>query len=100
MPVVSLDIVRIGNSTPKNIITKNRFESYIDLNFKTNDTMKRSRKRYTIPVHTGNNNDGLEFDKTILVYRIDMQDIGELYVTLSDSTHDIRVSCFLANVKK
>lgn len=96
MPIVSINILSVDYSNSKNIIAFKQFENNIDLNLKTNDTIKRPYRNYTIPMHTGKMNN-IELDKIILVYKIDMQNIGELFVTLSDSTHDLRASYFNRN---
>lgn len=94
MPIVSLDILNVGNLHQKNMIAFKQFKNYINLNIKTNETIKRPHTNYSIPIYNGNINNSLEIDKTISVHKIDMQNIGELYVTLSDSTHDLRVRNF------
>jgi len=88
---VSLDVSRIDQSNPSNLITHGKFENYIDLQFKINETLKIQKKNYTIRISTHNENN-LMLDKLIMVYRIDMTNIGELFVTISDSTHDLRAS--------
>jgi hypothetical protein len=96
MPIISLNILNVDNSNLKNIETFNQFENNIDFILKTNNTIKRPYKHYTISINTGQNN-SIELDKSILVYKIDMQNIGELFVTLSDSTHDLRASYYNEN---
>jgi len=91
MPIVSLDLLHFDQSKSKNIITYKSFDNYINLNFKKNDTTERQKKNYSVQVLTQNSN-SIKSDKNILVYRIDMKNIRELFVTLSDSTHDLRVS--------
>lgn len=36
----------------------------------------------------------IQLDKSILVFRIDMKKISHLFVTLRDSTHELRVSSY------
>lgn len=91
MPIVSLDLLNFDRSNSKNIITYKRFDNYINLNFKNNDTTERQKQNYSLPVLTQNSN-SIKSDRNILVFRIDMKNIKELFVTLSDSTHDLRVS--------
>lgn len=91
MPIVSLDLLNLDKSNLKNVITHKRFDNYINLNFKKNDTTERQKQNYSLPVLTQNSN-SIKSDRNILVFRIDMKNIKELFVTLSDSTHDLRVS--------
>lgn len=88
---MSLDISRFDHSNPSNLITHGKFENYIDLQFKINESVKIQKKNYTIRISTQTKNN-LMLDKLIMVYRIDMTNIGELFVTISDSTHDLRAS--------
>jgi len=91
MPIVSLDLLNFDKSNLKNLITYKYFDNYIDLNFERNETKKKQKRNYTVRVLAQNSN-SIHFDKSILVFRIDMKNISELFVTLSDSTHDLRVS--------
>lgn len=91
MPIVSLDLLNFDRSNSKNVITYKRFDNYINLNFKNNDTTERQKQNYSLPVLTQNSNN-IKSDRNILVFRIDMENIKELFVTLSDSTHDLHVS--------
>lgn len=91
MPIVSLDLLNFDQSNSKNVITYKRFDNYINLNFKKNETTERQKQNYSLPVLTQNSN-SIKSDRNILVFRIDMKNIKELFVTLSDSTHDLRVS--------
>jgi len=97
MPIVSLDLLNFDLSNSKNVISYKRFDNYINLNFKNNDTTERQKQNYSLPVLTQNSN-SIKSDRNILVFRIDMKNIKELFVTLSDSTHDLRVS-YLNNEK-
>ncbi|VVC44103.1 PKD/REJ-like domain,EGF-like, conserved site,EGF-like domain,PLAT/LH2 domain [Cinara cedri] len=87
--IVSFDVLRFNQNNPRELIEYHSFEKPIHLNFKMNKTNMRKPKEYTIWVPSKNCSN-LEFDKTLLVYRIDMINIQHLFVTLSDSTHDLR----------
>lgn len=91
MPIVSLDFLNVDRSNSKKVVTYKRFDNYINLNFKNNDTTERQKQNYSLPVLTQNSN-SIKSDRNVLVFRIDMKNIKELFVTLSDSTHDLRVS--------
>lgn len=62
----------------------------MDLHFKINDSIAREIRNYSIQVLAKSSSDH-EFDKHIFVYRIDMRTIGEVFVTLFGSTHDLHV---------
>lgn len=83
--------MNFDRSNQSDLLTHKKFENYIDLHLRINDTINRQKNNYTIQMSTQNSL-GLKFDKTILVYRIDMKDVEELFVTISDLTHDFRVS--------
>jgi len=91
MPIVSLDLLNFDKSNSKKIITYKHFNNYIDLNFGRNENKKNQKRNYAVRVLAQNSN-SIKFDKSILVFRIDMKNICELFVTLSDSTYDLRVS--------
>lgn len=91
MPIISLDIVNVDESQTKNLITHLKFDNFIDLQFKITNTMEENFKMYTIHV-PGKNSSILDFDQSVIVYRIDMRNIGNLFITLAGSTYDLRVS--------
>lgn len=91
MPIVSLDLLHFDKSNSKNITTYNSFNNYIDLNFGKNETKKKQTRNYSVQILAQNSN-SIKFDKNILVFRVDMKNISELFVTLSDPTYDLRVS--------
>jgi len=98
MPIVSLELLKFDKSNSKNdVIAYKRFENYINLNFGRNETKKKQKRNYAVRILAQNSN-SIKFDKSILVFRIDMKNISELFVTLSDSTYDLRVSYL--NVEK
>lgn len=90
-PILSLNILKFDPSNSRNLITGGPFDNYIDMNFKIEKTIKKQYKIQTINLPEKKCTK-LEFDISILVYRIDMNNIGNLYVTLSNFTHDLRVS--------
>lgn len=91
MPIISIDITNIDQLYTNNVITYARFKNYIDLNFKIDKTIKKQYKMYTIRVPEKQCTK-LELDKSIMVYRIDMKEIGNLFISIANSTHDLRVS--------
>lgn len=91
MPIISLDIVNVDESQTKNLITHSQFDNYIDLKFKITKKSKEEYKIHTIHVPPKNSSI-LDFDNSIIVFRINMINMGNLFVTLGDSTYDIRVS--------
>lgn len=93
LPIISLDIVSVDKSHIHNWITHLKFDNYIDLKFKINDTLEEKYKINTIRVPTKEISSKSEFDQSIIVYRIDMKTIGHLFVTLTNLTYDLRVSC-------
>lgn len=93
LPIISLDIVNIDESHTRNLITHTYFDNYIDLNFKINNTMKEQYKLYTIHVPAEHSRK-LDYDISILVFRIDMKGIGHIFVTLAQSTYDLSVSLY------
>lgn len=90
-PILSLHILSFDPLNSRNLITSGSFENHIDIHFKIEKPIEKQYKMQTVhfPRKKCTN---LEFDISILVYRIDMNNIGNLYVTLSDLTHDLRVS--------
>jgi len=91
MPIASLDLLNVDKSNSKNVMTYKRFDNYIDINFRKVETIKEQKQNYSVQVLEQNSN-SIKFDKNILVFRIDMKNISELFVTFSDSTYDLRVS--------
>lgn len=91
-PIISLDIVCVDELHIHNSITNLQFDNYIDLKFKITDTIEEKYEINTIcvPEKEGSKS---EFDQSIVVYKIDMKTIGHLFVTLTDLTYDLRVSC-------
>lgn len=89
---------RIDQYNRRELTTHNKFNKSIDIHFKMNNTKARNPKDYTIWVPSKNCSDA-EFDKTILVYRIDMMNIQQIFVTLSGSTHDLRVCFYKIKIK-
>lgn len=88
---MSLDVSNFNQFNPSNLHKHKEFENYFDLHFKTKTTKQRPRKSYTIKVPASNTNN-LDFDKMIMVYRVDMSNIAELFLTISDLSHNLRVS--------
>jgi len=91
MPIMSLDFLNFDKSNSKNLMKYKRFDNYIDLTFGKNETKKKQKRNYSVQILAQNSN-SIRFDKNILVFRIDMKNISELFVTFSDSTYDLRVS--------
>lgn len=91
LPIVSLDLLNFDQSNSRNVIKYKHFNNYIDLNFKNTKTITRKKQECSVQILAQNSN-CVKCDKYILVYRIDMKNVRELFVTLSDSTHDLRVS--------
>lgn len=91
MPIASLDLLNFDKSNSKNVMTYKRFDNYIDLNFREGETKKKQKRNYSVQVLAQNSN-SIKFEKNIMVFRIDMKNISELFVTFSDSTYDLRVS--------
>lgn len=94
LPIISLDIVSINESHTRNLITHTYFDNYIDLNFKINNTMKEQYKSYTIHV-PAEYSIKIDYDISILVFRIDMKSIGNVFITLAQSTYDLSVSLYM-----
>lgn len=86
-----LDVTNFDRSNPIDLRKHKEFENYFDLHFKTTENIHKPLKSYTIQVPAPSSNN-LEFDKIIMVCRIDMSNIAELFLTISDSSHDLRVS--------
>lgn len=91
MPILSLHVSHFNDTDMKQLQSHKTFKNSFDLHFKSNETTKRQPKYYTVLVPAANSND-LELDKTIFVSRIDMENIQELFVTISDVTHNLNVS--------
>lgn len=91
LPIVLLDVTQFDHSNLNNLHKHREFENYFDLHFKTKENIHRPLKSFTIQVPAPNTNN-LEFDKIIMVCRIDMSNIAELFLTISDLSHDLRVS--------
>lgn len=91
MPIVSLDLLNFDESNSKNLMAYKRFDNYIDLTFEKTETKKKQKRNYSVKVLAKNSN-SIKFDKNILVFRIDMTNISDIFVTFSDSTYDLRVS--------
>lgn len=82
--------MNVDESHIKNLIIHKTFDNYIDLKFDIPNTMEENYKIYTIHV-PGNNSSKYEFDKSIIVYRIDMKMVGNVFVTLTNATYNLRV---------
>lgn len=92
MPIISFNIASVDEFQKTNLITNIQFDNYINLKFKISDTMEKKYKTNTIHVPAKYSSKDV-FDQSIVVYRIDMKIIGNLYVTVLDSTYDLRVCC-------
>lgn len=73
------------------MLSRERFENYIDLHFEINDTTNIRYNNFRIQMPEKNCS-AIQLDKSILVFRIDMKSIGHLYVTLRNLSHELRVS--------
>lgn len=91
MPIISIDIINIDQLYINNAISYIRFNNYIDLNFKIDNTIKTQYTMYTIRVPEKPCTK-LEFDKSIFVHRIDMKEIGNVFISIANSSHDLHVS--------
>lgn len=91
LPIISLDIVSVDELHINNLITSTKFDNYIDFKMKITDAMEEQCNMYTIHVPSKNSSK-YEFERSIIVHRIDMKIIGNVFVTLDNLTYDLRVS--------
>lgn len=93
LPVVSFGLLSL-NKTTRHFNRHKHFKNYIDLNFEyNNDIIRRQNKMYTILVPPFKYRHNFK-SNYLMVFRIDMKNNGNLCVTLSNLTHNLRVSFY------
>jgi len=66
------------------------FVSPASITFNTTETVHEQDKMYTIRVPAAGS-EKIEFDKAIIVFRLDMTEIGAIFMTIKHSTHALLV---------
>lgn len=70
------------------MITHDNFDNNIDIHFKINNLYKQYK---TYAIHAPEIINSSTFEKSISVFRIDMNYVTSICVMIKDSTHDLRV---------
>lgn len=68
----------------------NTFNLPASITFKTTEITDKYGKEYTIRVPAVDSTN-IEFDKAILVFRLDMLEMGAIFVTIKNSSHALLV---------